>query len=681
MKANDLVRVFHGTAILTGLDPERSPQNMVFGIDALGSQTSHYHSGPTHYKYRGLYVAPTYEHARHFGILVFEFAVKARNLHATDWSAKISKRWDTPEKELAARCDDLYPASFNPTLSCGLDAHEESKGRLFRGVEPQALFLGMAPASDILAVYYMDKKYTPKEFMEAYKDDLAWGTPATKLNFKSTRLSLDQYLDGIIEIHDWHKMGKDRVVKTLIRMMEINPEDFLRELMGIAPFSIAAAKRFTQLLKKEYPHVIEETRQRIEKARAKHQQATARTKQKVANLRFKNLKYRLANPFWWEFENGTTAVPIADILAEFDEMIELQCSSGNWDFDPYMHGMANGMIFMRSLVSGGDPQYLEAPSSWLSDRTASTQKSYHAGFKAGKKQAARFFQERKPVRIKNLVYKKAAPKAEFTGWTCISGPAIFVDWLVYFGEVVEYDEFAEAVDIGSLDLEEWQKEMMPTDYHVTFLRTTLPSGQEAWVMQHSGIEHLCLEPGVDYYEEAQTVEELNELALEHFDTDVTYLKPEEIVMLQKKLKVGSLRYKKAERSTVYDDQYFRWEGLLFHVFALLRSKTGANLPGQEAGFTKRVKTIPSSLKKDLKGEHLVAAKEAAEAGELWFIRVGTKKQGEGWLWSKGSAPNPNGAAKVGAIHEVLTFLQHFRSTNTVSGAEAFFIEINNNTLG
>ncbi len=53
-------------------------------------------------------------------------------------------------------------------------------------------------------------------------------------------------------------------------------------------------------------------------------------------------------------------------LDNLDELIKIQCSDGNWDYDPYMHGMANGMILCRSLFGDGDktPEYLNTPKEW-----------------------------------------------------------------------------------------------------------------------------------------------------------------------------------------------------------------------------------------------------------------------------------------------------------------------------
>ena len=44
-----------------------------------------------------------------------------------------------------------------------------------------------------------------------------------------------------------------------------------------------------------------------------------------------------------------------------------QCSPGNWDYDPYMHGMANGMILALAAIEGTEPEFKDAPAQWLSD--------------------------------------------------------------------------------------------------------------------------------------------------------------------------------------------------------------------------------------------------------------------------------------------------------------------------
>lgn len=149
------------------------------------------------------------------------------------------------------------------------------------------------------------------------------------------------------------------------------------------------------------------------------------------------------------------------------------------------------------------------------------------------------------------------------------------------------------------------------------------------------------------------------------------------------MKVGDFKYKKvAAANTYYNDSSFRWTGIVFHIYALVSSKTGENLPGRDAKFTKQVKRIPKEVEGDITKENEVAALEAAGKGELWFIKVGNDKKGEGWMWSKGRGdPDPKGADRVPAIHEVLTWLQKFSNNQTVDGAKAFYLEINNNSLG
>ena len=50
------------------------------------------------------------------------------------------------------------------------------------------------------------------------------------------------------------------------------------------------------------------------------------------------------------------------------EMVDVQCSPGNWDYNAYMHGMANGMIYALSLIEGNDPVFLNAPTEWREDK-------------------------------------------------------------------------------------------------------------------------------------------------------------------------------------------------------------------------------------------------------------------------------------------------------------------------
>ena len=50
------------------------------------------------------------------------------------------------------------------------------------------------------------------------------------------------------------------------------------------------------------------------------------------------------------------------------DCLDVQCSNGNWNYSPYMLGLANGMILARSILTGEEAQFLDAPEEWLQDR-------------------------------------------------------------------------------------------------------------------------------------------------------------------------------------------------------------------------------------------------------------------------------------------------------------------------
>ena len=52
-------------------------------------------------------------------------------------------------------------------------------------------------------------------------------------------------------------------------------------------------------------------------------------------------------------------------LESSQDIINIQCNEGNWNYDPYMHGMANGMLLTQSIFTDEVFQYLDAPDVWL----------------------------------------------------------------------------------------------------------------------------------------------------------------------------------------------------------------------------------------------------------------------------------------------------------------------------
>lgn len=59
--------------------------------------------------------------------------------------------------------------------------------------------------------------------------------------------------------------------------------------------------------------------------------------------------------------------PTADTPLEQAEKIhEIQGMPGNWNYDPYMHGMYNGMELIIATIKGTEPRFKEAPEIWVS---------------------------------------------------------------------------------------------------------------------------------------------------------------------------------------------------------------------------------------------------------------------------------------------------------------------------
>ncbi len=58
-------------------------------------------------------------------------------------------------------------------------------------------------------------------------------------------------------------------------------------------------------------------------------------------------------------------------VKSIEDACKIQCSDGNWDYGPYMHGMANGLILALATMREVDPQYLDAPAEWREDKSPS----------------------------------------------------------------------------------------------------------------------------------------------------------------------------------------------------------------------------------------------------------------------------------------------------------------------
>jgi hypothetical protein len=54
-------------------------------------------------------------------------------------------------------------------------------------------------------------------------------------------------------------------------------------------------------------------------------------------------------------------------IDSLDEIVKIQCADGNWNYDPYMMGLANGLIMAQAIIKGTEPTFLSAPKKWLKD--------------------------------------------------------------------------------------------------------------------------------------------------------------------------------------------------------------------------------------------------------------------------------------------------------------------------
>lgn len=55
-------------------------------------------------------------------------------------------------------------------------------------------------------------------------------------------------------------------------------------------------------------------------------------------------------------------------MQDIKDTIAIQGNDGNWDYSPYMHGMFNGMELQNSIVEGREPEFREAPDTYLEDK-------------------------------------------------------------------------------------------------------------------------------------------------------------------------------------------------------------------------------------------------------------------------------------------------------------------------
>jgi hypothetical protein len=142
LKATDKVLVYHGTQM------NHIPA-MINGFDANKKMSRHFNT-PSH---AGIFVAPDLAGTKSFGIVVLEIAVRADDLHGTNYAGKIidsdTSEWDWLKEQ--------YPNSFRPGLSYTMDK---------KRAEPQAILRGRISPSQIKRVNYNGKWLSRRSFLK-----------------------------------------------------------------------------------------------------------------------------------------------------------------------------------------------------------------------------------------------------------------------------------------------------------------------------------------------------------------------------------------------------------------------------------------------------------------------------------------------------------------------------------
>jgi hypothetical protein len=55
------------------------------------------------------------------------------------------------------------------------------------------------------------------------------------------------------------------------------------------------------------------------------------------------------------------------LIDDVRNMVDAQGQNGCWNFDPYMHGLYNGLEFALSILEKREPKFRDAPEKWLAD--------------------------------------------------------------------------------------------------------------------------------------------------------------------------------------------------------------------------------------------------------------------------------------------------------------------------
>lgn len=55
---------------------------------------------------------------------------------------------------------------------------------------------------------------------------------------------------------------------------------------------------------------------------------------------------------------------LEDKINKLQDLIDVQATPGNWDYDPYMNGLLNGMLIAQSVLKDVEPNFPDSPKEW-----------------------------------------------------------------------------------------------------------------------------------------------------------------------------------------------------------------------------------------------------------------------------------------------------------------------------
>ena len=57
-------------------------------------------------------------------------------------------------------------------------------------------------------------------------------------------------------------------------------------------------------------------------------------------------------------------------IKQLEDLVEIQCRDGNWNYSPYMLGIANGLTLAVAVMKKKAPVYKEPPKEYLCEKEA-----------------------------------------------------------------------------------------------------------------------------------------------------------------------------------------------------------------------------------------------------------------------------------------------------------------------